>query len=211
MGIARRNIPSTSALGGRRASFISFSSAVETLISFGLTLRRGYASANSRLSRMRALLAWWWMLRSRRYTVLRDLAIQLPDTVIHVGLLVVSTRGVFVVETVETDSRPKAVSKTEHEPAGPVARAPDELVRHYEEQARRIAHAIDESSSFVSPVLVLDDAGALPAERPAYLVNAPGVVDYIRSFRVEVLSRRRTQQIVSHLAHSTSPALPKAA
>ena len=173
---------------------------MKALISFGLTLHRGYAAVHARLSRTRTLLAWWWMLRSRDYIVLRDLVVSAPGTVIHIGLLVVSTRGVFVVKTLDSNDVNGPVPANGFERGQPVVACYDDPMHDCEEHARQIAHVIEESASFVSPVLVLPDPAPLPVDRPAHIVSGRGVVDYIRSFRVEVFSSRRTRQIVSQLA-----------
>ena len=179
---------------------------MKALISFGLLLFRCYAAAHLRLSQLRTLFAWWWMLRSQRYTVLRNLVIQTPETAIHVALVVVSTRGLFIVETLEAGSPQHVGSARWFESGRSVVSCYSDPMHHCAEQARQIAEVIEESVDFVSPVLVLADAEALPADRPAHLVSGHGVVDYIRSFRVEIFSSRRTRQIVSQLSgNATDP------
>ena len=177
---------------------------MKALISFGLTLYRDCAAAYLRVSRVRALFAWWWMLRSRRYIVLRNLVIQTPGAAIHVGLVVVSTRGLFIVETLDARQPQESGSAHWFECGRSVVSCYDDPMHHCAEQARQIADVIEENVSFVSPVLLIADAGALPEDRPAHLVSGRGLVDYIRSFRVEVFSSRRTQQIVSQLSANTA-------
>lgn len=176
---------------------------VTALISFGPIFNRDYTCARLRLSRLRAALAWWWMSRSQRYIVLRDLVVQAPGAAIHVGLVVVSTRGLFVVEPLDAGIAHDlgSIPSREHGHLGVTDY--DDPMRRCEEQAHQLARVLEENRSFVNPVLV--SAGALPTDRPAHLVSGHELVDYIRSFRVEVFSGRRLQQIVAQLC-SRAPA-----
>lgn len=146
------------------------------------------------------MLAWWWMLRSRRYTVLRDLVVEAPGSLIQIALMVVSTRGLFIVEALDDGGPEMTASARESGRNSDLSDCYDGRVRRCEERARQLAHVLDESVSFVSPILVL--AGVLPANRPAHVVSGRGVVDYIRRYRVEVFSSDRIQQIVSQLSQS---------
>lgn len=182
---------------------------MKALISLGFVVRRDYASMVVRLSRWRAVLAWWWMLRSRRYIVLRNLAVQTPAALIHLGLVVVSTRGLFIIEPLDagiahdlgsTDWAPRPMADAAND---------DNPVDRCEQQARDVAELLEENRSFVSPVLVT--VSNLPAERPANMVHGPELAEYIRSYRVEVFSARRLQQIVTQLSGQAPAQLKTAA
>ena len=93
------------------------------------------------------------------------------------------------------------VSKDAYNDADPVERC--------EQQAQELAELLEENRSFVSPVLVT--VSNLPTERPANMVHGPELAEYIRSYRVEVFSPRRLQQIVTQLSGQTPAQLKTAA
>ena len=181
---------------------------MKALISLGFSVRREYASVFVRLARLRAALAWWWMLRSRRYIVLRNLAVQTPSALIHLGLVVVSTRGLFIIEPLDAGIAHDLGSTDWAARAMPDA-ANDDPIDRCEHQAQELAELLEENRSFVSPVLVT--VSHLPAERPANLVHGPELAEYIRSYRVEVFSPRRLQQIVTQLSGQPPAQLKTAA
>ena len=182
---------------------------MKALISLGFVVRRDYASMVVRLSRLRATLAWWWMLRSRRYIVLRNLAVQTPSALIHLGLVVVSTRGLFIIDPLDASIAHDLGSTDWPDRPMPNAANDDNPVDRCEQQAREVAELLEENRSFVSPVLVT--VGNLPIERPPNLVYGPALAEYIRSYRVEVFSTRRLQQIVAQLSGQTPAKLQAAA
>ncbi|MES1939770.1 hypothetical protein T5B8_05991 [Salinisphaera sp. T5B8] len=182
---------------------------MKALISLELSFRREYASVVVRLSRWRAALAWWWMLRSRRYIVLRNLAVQTPGALIHLGLVLVSTRGLFIIEPLDAGIAHDLGSTDWAQRPMPDAANDADPVERCEQQAQELAELLEENRSFVSPVLVT--VSDLPAERPANMVHGPELAEYIRSYRVEVFSARRLQQIVTQLSGQTPAQLKTAA
>lgn len=182
---------------------------MKALISLGFALRREYASGYVRLARLRAALAWWWMLRSRRYIVLRNLIVQTPSAIIHLGLVVVSTRGLFIVEPLDAGIAHDLGTTDWTQRATELSAPNDDPVSRCEHQAQELAELLEENRSFVSPVLVT--VGGLPAERPANVVHGAALVDYIRSYRVEVFSHRRLEQIVTQISAHAPAQLQAAA
>ena len=143
---------------------------MKALISLGFLIRRDYASMVVRLSRLRATLAWWWMLRSRRYIVLRNLAVQTPSALIHLGLVVVSTRGLFIIEPLDASIAHDLGSTDWPERPMPNAANDDNPVDRCEQQAREVRAVKKYESGIIrdpvtiGPEATLQDLYALTQE-----------------------------------------------
>jgi hypothetical protein len=185
---------------------------METLISFSLAApRRLLWHMRARLSQVLVLIAWRFWLNSRRYIMLRDLVLETRDGSVKLGLVVLSTRGVFVVETWNTNIAVAEGCANRFERGCNTMSCYDNLVHHCDERARLVARALEEDRCFVRPVVVLPGPRVLPKERPSNVVSDFGLIQYIRSFKFHVYSSRQIQEIASHLVQPQSPPPRRAA
>lgn len=154
----------------------------------------------ARLVRFLARLAWRYLLDARRYVTLRDLVLETQDGATQLGLVVISTRGVFVVETWDAAHGVADGCASWFQRGANVVSCYDNPVHYCDERARLIAGALEEDGQYVSPVIVFTGPCALPEERPPNVVSDLGLIQYIRSFKADVYSSRRMQEIESRLA-----------
>lgn len=145
------------------------------------------------LTRVCVRLAWRCLVGSQRYITLSDLVIDNGSGPIHIGTVLVSTRGVFVIETWHSERGGAAVTRYE------------DSIRYCDERARLVAEALEEDRCLVSPVVVFAGESHLPEERPANVVSELGLVQYIGSFKADVFSAERLQAIAERLGRLPAP------